>query len=248
MIETVLITGATSDIGKEIALKLSHTSNLILLGRDQEQLEQLKAHCANSSSHFVFQFDFNDIQTYRNKFADFLLVNQIQVNKLVHCAGMMKVMHMKSVDLKNTHQIFNINVFSITETLAILLNKRLNGNALNNVIFISAILSKFGSTGHHLYSSTKGALDALMRSLAVELAPYIRVNSVLPGAVETKMSKHLLSDPILLEKLNHQYLLGIGKPVDIANMVNFLLSDESSWITGQEFIVDGGRTINIKNT
>lgn len=248
MRETVLITGATSDIAKEIAIKLSNTSNLILLGRDLQRLEQIKCLCVNTENHFVFQFDFNNIESYRTDFSNFLITNGVEVNKLVHCAGMMKVMHMKSVDLKNANQIFNINVFSITETLAILLSKKINRNALNNVVFISAILSKFGSTGHHLYSSTKGALDGLMRSLAVELAPRIRVNSVLPGAVETKMSKHLLSDPLLLKNLNQQYLLGVGKPIDIANMVNFLLSDESSWITGQEFIVDGGRTINIKNS
>ncbi|MCF6212559.1 MAG: SDR family oxidoreductase [Flavobacteriaceae bacterium] len=242
-----LITGATSDIGKQIAVNLSSNNRLILFGRNLRDLKKLRNDCENSSSHFLFIFDFNDISNLRNEFVEFLTKNSLFVDKIVHCAGMMKVMHMKSVDLKSTNQIFNVNLFSIIEIIAILLNKRINSGQLNNIVFISAILAKYGSTGHHLYSSSKAALDGLMRSLAVELAPSIRVNSILPGAVLTKMSSELLLNKAISDKLNHDYLLGIGSPKDIAPMVIFLLSDEASWITGQEFIIDGGRTINIKN-
>ena len=86
-----------------------------------------------------------------------------------------------------------------------------------------------------------------MRSLAVELAPKTRVNSILPGAVNTQMSHELLSNEAVLNKLNNDYLLGIGEPNHISSVVRFLISNDSIWITGQELIVDGGRTINIKN-
>ncbi len=242
-----LITGSTSDIGKDIAVKLSSNANLVLLGRDLPELEFIKSKCKFPENHLVFVFDFNDIIDFREVFTEFLLKNAINIEGLVHCAGMMKVMHMKNVDLQNTYQIFNVNVFSITEIIAILLKKRVNNSKLKNIVFISSILANFGSTGHHLYSSTKAALNGLMHSLAIELAPAIRVNSISLGAVATKMSKELLSNKEVLFKLNNDYPLGIGTPKQISPFVNFLMSDDASWITGQEFTLDGGRTINVNN-
>lgn len=242
-----LLTGATSDIGNSIAVSLSSDHNLLLIGRDLESLNQLKLKCHNPNHHKILVLDFNDLKDLRVKLIDFLESELIMVNNIIHCAGMMKVMHMRSVDLINTQQIFNVNLFSIIEIISTLLNKRVNVCQINSIVFISAILARYGSTGHHLYSSTKAALDGLMRSLAVELAPKTRVNSILPGAINTKMSKELLSNEYLFNKLNKDYLLGIGEPKDISPLVRFLISNDSNWITGQEFIVDGGRTINIKN-
>ena len=80
----------------------------------------------------------------------------------------------------------------------------------------------------------------MVKSLAVELAPRVKVNSILPGAVKTKMTAHLFEDPSYMKEFNKKYLLGEGSSTDIANMVSFLLSPQSSWITGQNFQVDGG--------
>ncbi len=242
-----LITGATSDIGSSIAISLSVDNSLLLIGRDIEKLNQLKLKCINPNRHKILVLDFNDLKNLRVELSDFLITESILIEKIIHCAGMIKVMHMRSVDLKNINQIFSVNVFSIIEIISILLNKRINDTSISSIVFVSAILAKYGSTGHHLYSSTKSALDGLMRSLAVELAPKTRVNSILPGAVTTRMSHDLLSDELILNKLKKDYLLGVGKPEDISPVVRFLLSNESAWITGQDIIVDGGRTINLKN-
>jgi NAD(P)-dependent dehydrogenase (short-subunit alcohol dehydrogenase family) len=102
----------------------------------------------------------------------------------------------------------------------------------------------FGVRGHSLYCASKAALDGLMRALAVELAPETRVNSILPGALDTSMSASALSDPQVAASLKANYPLGIGKPEDIANAVQFLMSDEARWLTGQEIVIDGGRTVN----
>lgn len=242
-----LLTGATSDIGNSIAISLSSDYNLLLIGRDLDKLNQLKLKCNNPDKHKILVLDFNDLKNLRVELIDFMKSESILVENIIHCAGMMKVMHMRSVDLFHTNQIFCVNVFSIIEIISTLLSKRVNDCQINSIVFISAILARFGSTGHHLYSSTKAALDGLMRSLAVELAPKTRVNSILPGAVKTQMSQELLSNEILLNKLNNDYLLGVGEPNHISPIVSFLVSNDSAWITGQEFIVDGGRTINIKN-
>jgi NAD(P)-dependent dehydrogenase (short-subunit alcohol dehydrogenase family) len=84
-----------------------------------------------------------------------------------------------------------------------------------------------------------------MRALAVELAPEVRVNSVLPGAVETAMTKQVFADPEVAPRVSAEYPLGTGKPGDIAAAVEFLLSEDARWITGQQLVVDGGRTVNI---
>jgi NAD(P)-dependent dehydrogenase (short-subunit alcohol dehydrogenase family) len=83
-----------------------------------------------------------------------------------------------------------------------------------------------------------------MRALAVELAPDTRVNSILPGALDTAMAASAMSDAEVAANVKASYPLGIGKPEDIANAVQFLLSDEARWLTGQELVIDGGRTVN----
>ncbi len=84
-----------------------------------------------------------------------------------------------------------------------------------------------------------------MKSLSVELAPGIRVNSILPGGVRTPMSEYALNDPAIIERIKVDYPLGLGETSDIANLVEFLLSEKARWITGQQFIIDGGRTANM---
>jgi NAD(P)-dependent dehydrogenase (short-subunit alcohol dehydrogenase family) len=242
-----LLTGSTSDIGNSIALSLSLDYNLLLLGRDKNKLEDLAAKCGNLKIHKSLVIDFSQLDNFRDLFIKFIIEENIEVENIIHCAGIMKVMHLRSVNLLNTHQIFNINLFSILEIISILVNKKYNKESLKNILFISSILARYGSTGHNLYSSSKAALDGLMRAIAVELAPRIRVNSILPGAIKTKMSHDLLSNELILNKLKNEYLLGIGNPIDISSFVKFLISNEASWVTGQEFIIDGGRTINIKN-
>lgn len=96
-----------------------------------------------------------------------------------------------------------------------------------------------------VYGSSKAALDGLMRGLAVELAPKVRVNSVLPGAILTDMTADILNDEAVVRRMEGAYPLGLGNAEDISNTVKFLLSDDARWITGQQFYVDGGRTVNI---
>jgi len=239
-----LITGAASGIGQRTAIQLSENNYLILCDKNKEGLDRTLENCMNHPNHLIWESDLEKIDNIKESLSLFLIQNQANIESFVHCAGIMKVMHMKNVDYKNALQIFNVNFFSAVEIISTLLKKRINADKLKNIIFISAILSKFGAKGHNLYSATKAALDGLMRSLAIELAPGTRINSILPGGVRTPMSEFAYSDPLILEKVLHDYPLGIGESEDIANMVEFLLSAKARWITGQQFIVDGGRTIN----
>ena len=96
------------------------------------------------------------------------------------------------------------------------------------------------------YSASKGAINSLVKTLAVEVSNRnIRVNSILPGHVETNMTLQNkdANSKEYLNELETMYPLGLGEPEDIANIVTFLLSDKSRWITGQNIVVDGGRTL-----
>jgi NAD(P)-dependent dehydrogenase (short-subunit alcohol dehydrogenase family) len=240
-----LITGASSGIGREIATRLSKNSNLILSGRNAAGLQTTLSQCSDTRTHHLWEFDLENVADIKESLEPFLHENNLRVDTFIHSAGNVKVAHMKNMDYKNSLQIFNINFFSAAEIIALLLKKKINDSHLKNIVLISAVLGEFGARGYNLYGATKAALDGLMRSLAVELAPAIRVNSILPGLIETNMSEGIFKDHNLLERTLSQYPLKNGLPEDIANMVEFLISDKAKWITGQQLVVDGGRSINI---
>jgi NAD(P)-dependent dehydrogenase (short-subunit alcohol dehydrogenase family) len=138
-----------------------------------------------------------------------------------------------------------VNVLSAAEIVRTLLGKRRNGAGLRDVVFISSIWARFGARGHAAYCASKAALDGLMRAMAVELAPAVRVNAVLPGAMATAMAATAMADPEIVARFRQDYPLGLGVPEDVAHAVAFLLSPEARWITGSEFTIDGGRTANM---
>ena len=115
-----------------------------------------------------------------------------------------------------------------------------------SIVNISTVASLIGIRGLSAYAASKGGLDALTRSLAVDYASdNIRCNAVNPGLVDTPMAAPLMADPASLEPIMSQYAIRRpGKPEEVAKMVLYLASDESSWVTGGTFPIDGGMTIS----
>lgn len=245
MKETLFLTGATAGIGEEIAIVLSQYYNLILSGRNIDRLKEVKDKCYKENEIYILPIDLSDIDNIERILTDFIVKEQLTIQKFVHCAGYMKLVPLKLVNLDLIRDTFNTNVFSANIIVKLLLNRKWNKSALNNVVFISSNISNMGAKAMSTYGSSKAALDGLMRSLAVELAPNVRVNSVLPGAVVTEMTKAIFENEEVKRRMEAQYPLGVGMPSDIATAVQFLLSNESRWITGQQLTVDGARSINI---
>jgi NAD(P)-dependent dehydrogenase (short-subunit alcohol dehydrogenase family) len=241
----VLVTGATSGIGKEIAIQLSNNYNLVLHARNLEKLNDVGVLCNPANTILKWFNNLEEIDGVENSLASFITTNSIEIFKFVHCAGVMKMAPLKMSTLSVLQQTFNVNVFAPNLICKVLINKKSNNSALNSAVFISSNISNHGAKAMSAYGSSKSALDGLMRSLAIELAPKVRVNSVLPGAVETEMTKDILGNEEIKERMLAVYPLGIGSPNDIYQVVSFLLSENTRWITGQQFTVDGGRTINI---
>ncbi|MDR6463017.1 SDR family oxidoreductase [Chryseobacterium sediminis] len=247
MRETVLLTGATAGIGEEIAVKLSEVYDLILTGRNIEKLNELKSKLSDSCTSHILALDLSNLENTEKTLVQFLNENSINVHKLVHCAGFMKMIPLKLVNNDFMMECFTTNVFSANLLIKLLVNKKINNSLLNSVVFISSNISNRGAKAMSTYGASKSALDGLMRNLAVELAPRVRINSVLPGAVLTKMTQNIFDNEDVMARMQAQYPLGIGYAKDIADAVNYLLSDDARWITGQQITVDGGRSINISS-
>ena len=241
----LLVTGASSGIGQEIAIRLSAQYSIVLHGRDKERLVQTLRACDPDRKHLIWEYDLTKIDTLEDAFTQFLLENNCAVSGFVHSAGYFKMSPLKMAKADWFRLSFDINVIAPALITKVLVKKKLNAEELKSVVFISSINSKFGVKALSAYSASKAAVDGLMRSLALELAPAVRVNSVLPGGIRTAMTEYLYEDKELIERMDATYPLGPGNVNDIYGAVKFLLSEDARWITGQQFIVDGGRTINI---
>lgn len=243
--DTVLVTGASSGMGREIAIRFSQTCHVILCGRNYDRLNETLSLCSHNFKCIIWQCDLENIDNIEESLSTLLINNDLTVSYFVHCAGYIKTVPIKLVNANTLKKTFNINVFSAELIIKTLMMRKLNQDKLKSVVLISSNISNYGAVAHSVYGSSKGAVDSMMRSLAVELAPKVRVNSVLPGAVHTAMTDHIYSDKELIERMARTYPLGLGTVGDIADAVCFLLSDNAKWITGQQLVVDGGRTINI---
>ncbi len=241
--EYILVTGASSGVGRELAVYLSKTYSLILNGRNEERLIETKNMCEGDS--IVWLYDLENIQNLEVELSTFIKKNEISISYYVHCAGLMKMVPIRAVNVETLSSTYGVNVFApalITKTLT---SRKINARNLKSIVFISSNISDRGAAAFSAYGSSKAALNGLMRNLAIELAPSVRVNSVLPGGMITEMTKDIFDDEEKRTEFERSYPLGIGTPKDIAPAVKFLLSDDARWITGQQLTVDGGRTIDI---
>ena len=234
-----LITGATSSIGMAVARSCAKKSNLLLHGRDAKALARFAAEIGDAKEIKVWCRDLGKIDGLNEEFLKMLDQEGIQVTKVVHAAGHLKILPFRSFKFQDTLNIFSVNVFSIIEILRGLACKP-HRDHLKSVVMISAFFSKFGDKGNAVYSSSKGALNSLIKGLAVEF-PQTRFNSIILGAVRTKMTEHLF-EPDSDSKRFDRYILGTGSPDQVADTVDFLLND-TLWMTGQEIFLDGGASI-----
>lgn len=240
-----LVTGASSGIGQAVAIKLSECYSVVLCGRDVTRLEETRVMCAPGANVLCWPCDVSDLSNLAALLQGFIAKHSIAIEAFVHCAGYSKLVPLKMATLDDVNVTFNTNVHAPFVMVQQLVNRRVNQGALKSVVFISSNISDRGSKAFSIYGSSKHAVDGLMRSLAVELAPKVRVNSVRPGAIRTRMTEAIFANEEVVERMMAAYPLGLGRPSNIADAVDFLLSDNASWITGQSLTVDGGAAVNI---
>jgi short-subunit dehydrogenase len=223
----------------DIAHNRANTDNLLLHGRDAEALSNLANEISSTNNIKVWCYDFADIDELHNNFSDMLDKSNIKINKVVHAAGYLKIMPFRSFKIKDTINIFSVNVFSIIEIIRVL-TKKAHREHLESVVMISAFFSKFGDKGNAIYSSSKGALNSVIKGLAAEFS-HVRFNAIILGAVRTKMTEHLFEANSDMTRFD-RYILGTGNTSQVSDTVDFLFS-ENLWMTGQEVFLDGGASI-----
>ena len=196
----------------------------------------------NKLNHIILPLDISKFELIDSEIGKAVEKNG-QIYGFVHCAGI-DIVKPLSITKANTYQqIFDINVISAFEMVKIMSKKKYVSEIGGSFIFISSIAALYGQATKTAYSSSKGALIAGMKSIAIELAPKsIRVNTISPAVVETEMSNTWISQLSKEQKdlIVKNHPLGLGNVLDIANSCLFLLSDASKWITGTNLIVDGG--------
>lgn len=236
----ILVTGASSGIGRESAALLAELgAAVVLVGRDQARLE-LTATALRGSGHAIEPFDLLDTDAIPTRLKE-VAQRGGTLSGLVHCAGLHQMQPLRIARSADFMSLMSVNVLA-----ASMLAKgyRQKGVATGgSIVLLSSVMSVVGQPGVSAYAASKGALVALARSLALELVGEgIRVNCVSPGFVETEMGERLRRQmtPEQFAALQAMHPLGLGRPRDVANAVAFLLADTARWITGSNLIVDGG--------
>lgn len=236
-----LITGASSGIGALCAKRFSSSRRLILASENMEMLQEVLAECSQPENHLLWHCNFaTERPSIMQSLLDLLKRHDAVVDEYVHFAGITKLVPLKTVSISDIDLIFNVNLFSILEIIKALLKKS-NDKALNSIVLISSLASARGEAGNSIYAASKGAINSLVFSLARELAPQIRINALMPGAVETPMTKVRLSEEFIADTLKDTPLGWVSQQ-DVVDYVEFLLSNKAKRITGQALFIDGGRS------
>ena len=230
-----VILGATGSIGSSLAKKLIESGDKVhLVGRDEASISSL-ADELNSS--------YTTCDVLEENFSDKILsdLGETPINGLAFCVGSIDLKPLKLTKRSDFMQSFNLNLISATEAI-----KALADNLKKNkgsIVLFSTVAIKQGFPNHAIVASAKGAVEGLTVSLAAEFAPNIRVNCIAPSLTNSKISEFLLKNEKVAEGIAKMHpLKRIGDGSHSSSMAKFLLSNESSWITGQIIGVDGGRS------
>tara|TARA_B100000780_G_C21122331_1_gene454746 strand:+ start:2954 stop:3682 length:729 start_codon:yes stop_codon:yes gene_type:complete len=239
--KNVLVTGATSGIGLDFVKKnLGRNYKFFLVGRNFEELKKFIKKKKIKSKINIINFDFN------KKLGSFNFKKIPKLDYIVLSAGVAKYNLIKDFNEKIFDEVVNINLIQTSKLMSYLVkNNKINNHA--SIVVISSISGhKMAFNFNYAYSISKAGLKAMVESLACELgAKFIRVNSIAPGMVNTPLRKKLNQDDHFTKIDKSKYLLGkrYANTKEISDVINFLLSNNSSFITGQTIIVDGGFTL-----
>ncbi|MHB8851764.1 MAG: SDR family NAD(P)-dependent oxidoreductase [Ignavibacteriaceae bacterium] len=236
-----VITGATSGIGKKIALDLAeHGAQVLAIGRRKERLDALKDNFPGNI--FTAVIDVNDFSTLKIELEKF--GEKGKIDGSVHAAGINKFTPLRAFNWKDAENIIKTSLYAGIELIRILSSQKLSAIKSSHVI-IASVAGIKGEVGFTAYSAAKSAVIGAARSMAVELAiKDIRVNTITPGWLPTEMTDAIDARyPGKLETIKLLHPLGIGSVEDISNLLMFLLSEKSKWITGSNIVIDGGYSI-----
>lgn len=234
--KNILITGASSGIGKEISLYLAKQgTTVILIGRNEERLREIKEQIGDKA--YTYVCDLNHTEKIRGIF-DFCHENGLKLDGMVHSAGISEPMPVRSVSIQNVEETMRVNCMSFAE-----LGKYFGGKRYSNeqasVVAISSLAATRPAMGQVSYAASKAALNSMVEVMSKEfLKRKIRVNAIMPSYVDTPMVAE--GGRFGMNNGIDQMPLGVIEPIQIAYLTEFLLSDRSKYITGAAIPVSAG--------
>ena len=233
----ILLVGATSELAGSLIKKLSIKNNLILLSRKNLG----KTNFYKNKNQIYFKYDGS--QETKRKLVNFIKKKSINVSSIVHFSGLHSFSPIKDISLKEFRKMHEINCFSFIDIVKLMTSDNLSAN-LRSIVTISSVASMSGNKGISLYSASKSSLNNIVRSFALELSgKKIRVNSIVLGHINLGMGEKITKflNKKQMKDLENKHPLGFGKAEDLTNSIEFLIdSKKSRWITGVNFILDGG--------
>jgi len=240
--KTILVTGASSGIGRAIAIECSKMgATIIISARNEERLNETLLQMSGTG-HSIIVADLNSENDRKN-----LVEQSPTLDGLVNCAGLAKALPFQFITEESLLYVMNVNFTAPTLITAQFVKKKKLAKG-SSVVFISSISGIFsgGAPANSIYSASKGAVHGMSKNMAVDLADKkIRVNCVNPAMIDTPI--YDIEGKVTAEQLEEDKkrypLKRYGKPEEVAYAVIYLLSDASSWVTGSNLVIDGGYTL-----
>lgn len=230
MKKNILFIGGSTGIGIETIKQICDKHNIYIACRSNENLDGLNVN--------YIEFD-----ATKDEFP----VDQIPeiLDGFVYFPGTINLRPFKSLKIETFVEDLNINFLSLVRCLKSVIGN-LKKSESSSIIFFSTVAVKIGMPFHTSVSASKGAIEGFAKSLSAEYAPNVRVNVIAPSLTDTPMADRFLNNDLKREKVSEKHpLKRFGSATDLANTTEFLLSNKSSWMTGQIVRVDGGMsTVN----
>ena len=233
MSEKYLIFGATGSVGSSLAEKLKNSGNDVhLVARNEDEVETIaeKLGCSYTVAD-VLEVGF--IEKIKSDIND--------IKGVAYCVGSIDLKPLRMVTEADMNKCMKLNLYSAIEAIKGF-QESLKKNK-GSIVLFSTVAAQRGFTNHTIIASTKAAVEGLTVTLAAEFAPHIRVNCVAPSLSKSKIAEPMLKNPTIAEGIAKAHpLKRLGEGKDSAALAKFLITEESSWVTGQIIAVDGGRS------
>ena len=233
MSEKYLIFGATGSIGSNLAEQLKSSGHDIHLVARNEEMVSTIANKLGCSFTVADVLEDNFIEKVKADISD--------IKGIAYCVGSIDLKPLRMVKEEDFNKCMKLNLYSAVEIIKGY-QESLKKNK-GSIVLFSTVAAQRGFTNHAIIASAKAAVEGLTVSLAAEFAPNIRVNCIAPSLTNSKIAEPMLKNKVLAEGIAKAHpLKRLGEGKDSASMAKFLISEESSWITGQIIAVDGGRS------